>query len=134
MAMENLGKLPLSFEANRGQSDEPVRFLARGAGATVWRFAHHRSNIQRDDGTVIELMRPMSQADAPVEDPDGKGRIFVRRMATFEPKGGSASTGVSWGGGGGGGGCCWGGGNCAAAGVATSARASAAILTPAARA
>ncbi|MFO0831176.1 MAG: hypothetical protein U0637_04935 [Phycisphaerales bacterium] len=58
----------------------------------------------REDGKVIELMRPMSQADAPVEDPDGKGRTFVRRMSTFAPKGGSTSHGVAWGGGGGG--CC----------------------------
>lgn len=61
---------------------------------------------EAQDGTVLELMRPMSQADAPVEDPDGKGRTFVRKMSTFAPKGGAASTGVSWGGGGGGGGCC----------------------------
>jgi hypothetical protein len=30
------GKLPLSFEANRGQADARVRFLARGGGYTVF--------------------------------------------------------------------------------------------------
>lgn len=35
------------------------------------------------DGTVIELMRPMAQADAPVADPEGKGRVFKRRHSTF---------------------------------------------------
>ena len=35
------------------------------------------------DGTVLELMRPMDQADAPVEDPEGKGRRFVRQFSTF---------------------------------------------------
>jgi hypothetical protein len=35
------------------------------------------------DGTVIELIRPMSQADALVEDPDGKGRTFTRKHSTF---------------------------------------------------
>jgi putative FmdB family regulatory protein len=35
------------------------------------------------DGTVIELIRPMSQADAPVEDPEGKGRTFTRKHSTF---------------------------------------------------
>src|SRR6266481_5783987 len=33
---ETYGKLPLSFEANQGQSDERVRFLARGSGYTVF--------------------------------------------------------------------------------------------------
>ncbi len=49
------------------------------------------------DGAVIELMRPMAQADAPVEDPEGKGRVFKRRHSTFAPggarSGGSAATG-----------------------------------------
>ena len=30
--VESFGKLPLSFEANRGQADKSVRFLSRGAG------------------------------------------------------------------------------------------------------
>jgi hypothetical protein len=36
MVRENLGKLPLSFEANRGQTDRAVNFVARGSSATVW--------------------------------------------------------------------------------------------------
>lgn len=38
------------------------------------------------DGEVLELIRPMSQADAPVEDPAGRGRAFVRRQSTFQAK------------------------------------------------
>jgi len=30
---ESYGKLPLSFEANQGQTDERVKFLSRGPGA-----------------------------------------------------------------------------------------------------
>ena len=30
--LENYGKLPLSFEANRGQTDARVKFLSRGSG------------------------------------------------------------------------------------------------------
>lgn len=30
------GKLPLSFEANQGQTDPRVRFLARGSGYTIF--------------------------------------------------------------------------------------------------
>ena len=33
---ESLGKLPLSFEANQGQTDEQVKFLARGNGYNLF--------------------------------------------------------------------------------------------------
>ena len=33
---ENYGKLPLSFEANNGQVDDAVKFLARGSGYTLF--------------------------------------------------------------------------------------------------
>ncbi|GDX97794.1 hypothetical protein LBMAG48_01980 [Phycisphaerae bacterium] len=49
-----------------------------------------------DDGTVLELLRPMSQADAPVSDPDGKGRTFVRKQSTFSSTGGEKSVGLPW--------------------------------------
>jgi hypothetical protein len=39
--------------------------------------------VAREDGTVIELLRPMSQADQPVADPEGKGRTFTRKHSTF---------------------------------------------------
>jgi Abnormal spindle-like microcephaly-assoc'd, ASPM-SPD-2-Hydin/Beta-propeller repeat len=35
-ALEAYGKIPLAFEANSGQTDERVKFLARGAGYTVF--------------------------------------------------------------------------------------------------
>jgi len=38
------------------------------------------------DGTVIELIRPMASADDPVEDPDGNGRSFARKLSTFQHK------------------------------------------------
>jgi predicted nucleic acid-binding Zn ribbon protein len=46
------------------------------------------------DGTVLELIRPMAQADAPVTDPEGKGRTFVRKHSTFSA-GTSGSAGSS---------------------------------------
>ena len=39
--------------------------------------------VCESDDQVIELMRPMDQADAPVEDPEGLGRTFSRRLSTF---------------------------------------------------
>ncbi len=35
-AMNNYGKLPLSFERNQGQTDRAVQFLSRGAGYTLF--------------------------------------------------------------------------------------------------
>ncbi len=33
---ENYGKLPLSFEANHGQTDPSVKFLSRGSGYSLY--------------------------------------------------------------------------------------------------
>ena len=56
-----------------------------------------------EDGETIELLRPMREADAPVTDPEGKGRKFVRTHSTFSVAGsplGSTSTHKHSGGGG----------------------------------
>src|SRR5215472_9373099 len=34
-AVESYGKLPLSFEANQGQTDRQVKFLSRGGGYSL---------------------------------------------------------------------------------------------------
>lgn len=60
-----------------------------------------------EDGEVIELIRPMSRADEPVEDPAGKGRTFTRMISVFASSGGSqGGPGGGASGGSGGGGCC----------------------------
>ncbi len=46
------------------------------------------------DGSVVELLRPMADADKPVEDPLGKGRLFKRKHSTFATGGvGAAGSG-----------------------------------------
>ncbi len=47
------------------------------------------------DGEVLELLRPSSQADEPVDDPKGKGRVFTRQHSTFAAGGGAAVGGQS---------------------------------------
>jgi hypothetical protein len=42
-AVKGYGNLPLSFEVNRGQSGDDVKFLARGAGFSL--FLAHREAI-----------------------------------------------------------------------------------------
>lgn len=49
----NYGKLPLSFEANRGQTDERVRFLARRRGFTLF---------LTDDEALLSLRRPSAES------------------------------------------------------------------------
>jgi hypothetical protein len=53
-----------------------------------------------EDGEVIELMRLMKDADAPVEDPKGRGRTFRRKMSVFGVSGAAsaAATAASAGG------------------------------------
>jgi putative FmdB family regulatory protein len=47
--------------------------------------------ICEEDGTRIELMRPMVEADAPVPDPEGKGRVFKRAISAPNAKTASAA-------------------------------------------
>ena len=54
-----------------------------------------------DDGTRLELIRPIDQADAPVPDPEHKGRSFKRVFSSFATRGGAPAAS-----GGTGGGCC----------------------------
>jgi putative FmdB family regulatory protein len=50
--------------------------------------------ICEQDGTVIELLRAMADADKPVEDPDARGRIFKRKHSTFATGGAASNGGV----------------------------------------
>ena len=51
--------------------------------------------ICEETGDVVELIRPMADADKPVDDPDGKGRRFVRRMSTFAAQSPGSASGRS---------------------------------------
>lgn len=44
-----------------------------------------------EDGEVIELMRLMKDADAPVDDPKGRGRTFRRKMSVFGVSGAASA-------------------------------------------
>jgi putative FmdB family regulatory protein len=50
--------------------------------------------VCEEDDEVIELLRPMRDADAPVDDPSGRGRRFVRVQSTFGV-GGKPASGAS---------------------------------------
>src|SRR2546430_2102226 len=52
---ENYGKLPLHFEANRGQTDKDVHFLSRGPGYSLYLTASE---------AVLVLAKPDAKRDA----------------------------------------------------------------------
>lgn len=51
--------------------------------------------VCEQDGEVLELLRPMAEADAPVPDPENRGRTFVRRQSTFASPGGQSAAAAS---------------------------------------
>src|ERR1039458_3732458 len=59
------GKLPISFEVNRGQADGSVQFLARGAGYTLFLTPGE---------AVLSLHAPLADADKP-GDPAFRGTL-----------------------------------------------------------
>jgi hypothetical protein len=71
-AVQALGRTPLAFEANRGQTDAQVRFLSRGPGYTLF--------LTRDEAVLTLL-----EESAPVEkgQPIPARRTSVVRMRTL---------------------------------------------------
>src|ERR1035441_331329 len=43
---ESVGKLPLAFEPNLGQTDAQVKYVARAKGYTAYRSEEHTSELQ----------------------------------------------------------------------------------------
>ena len=66
--LANYGKLPLSFEANQGQTDEAVKFLSRGKGYTLFLTSTE---------AVLSLRKGSAEPEAEVprlvNDPGGTG-------------------------------------------------------------
>jgi hypothetical protein len=65
----NFGKIPLSFEPNRGQSDPHVQFLSRGSGYSLFLTAQEvvlSLQQQKQDAMVDTLRMALAGADAKV--------------------------------------------------------------------
>ncbi|MDG2423477.1 MAG: hypothetical protein P8M22_05810, partial [Phycisphaerales bacterium] len=65
-----------------------------------------------DDGDLVTLLRPMAQADEPVEDPQGLGRHFNRVHSVFQVDATTATPEAPAAAGPPLGGCCCGSGGC----------------------
>lgn len=66
------GKLPLSFEANRGQTDSEVKFLSRGRGYTLFLTSTEvvlalgpDGGREKMEGNLSAQRNPQSEADPP---------------------------------------------------------------------
>src|SRR5437870_612170 len=65
------GKLPMSFEANAGQADPRVKFIARGSASTLFLTSK---------GAVLTLRTPAKKRDATVNGLSPASRVTALRM------------------------------------------------------
>jgi uncharacterized protein (TIGR03437 family) len=80
----NLSQLPLRFEANRGQTHDSVRFLARGQGYTIYltasetRFALHNNTAKQHSALGLKLIGASSESAAEgVEPLPARSNYFI---------------------------------------------------------
>ncbi len=89
---EAYGDLPLGFEPNQGQSDQAVKFLARGAGYTLW-LTSTEAVLQlriENRGSRIEKRRSKPGRDAAILDPrssilDPRSSVLRMKLAGANP-------------------------------------------------
>ena len=65
------GRQPLSFEANRGQTDAKVKFLARGRGSTLY--------LTRDEAVLA--LRPAASSGTRAFEPPARGAVLRMGLA-----------------------------------------------------
>jgi len=85
-AHEIYGRLPLSFEANHGQADAPVRYLSRGAGYNLFLTATEAVLQMRngDRGSRIEDRGSAHQPPSSIFNP--RSSILDPRSSILDPR------------------------------------------------
>ncbi len=81
----SLETLPLAFEANQGQTDPQVKYMARGNGYTVFLTAHDtifalHSSSQADTG--VAHTQALAGTAQPAEDPESKAEPTSKKDRT----------------------------------------------------
>jgi hypothetical protein len=72
-ATTNYGKLPLSFEANQGQTDAKVKYLAHGAGYSIFLSPGSATfSLERPDQAAVVRMDLVGANQAAGSEPQGK--------------------------------------------------------------
>lgn len=80
---ENFGKIPLSFEANRGQADNSVKFISRGSGYTLFLTgteAIFNLSKNKDSSSVVRMQLQGAQLNPQISGVDelqGKSNYFI---------------------------------------------------------
>jgi beta-propeller repeat-containing protein/HYDIN/CFA65/VesB family protein len=77
---ETYGKLPLSFEANRGQSDKEVKFLSRGHGYTLFLTRDEAVLSLRQSGIKVADKHALSMSPDAFRQNRGEEKSAVLRM------------------------------------------------------
>jgi hypothetical protein len=78
------GKLPLSFEANRGQADRQVKFLSRGSGYTLF-LASNEAVLALRKGNSEQKHAPAVPANSGKHAPFGDTDFLRMRLAGGNP-------------------------------------------------
>ncbi len=83
---ENYGKLPLTFEANQGQSDRQVQYISRGSGYTLFLTGDEallklRQRAGKNDHNRQTLVAPRSSSSAKVSGPPANSDVSGVKIA-----------------------------------------------------
>src|SRR5262249_4501668 len=87
-----LGRLPMNFEANRGQADAAVKFIARGHGYQVF-LTESEAALVLDSGRITAERDSPREGVAPLTDPGGR-QSNVLRLKTVGGKSDSQVEGL----------------------------------------
>jgi hypothetical protein len=78
---EAYGRLPLSFEGNRGQTDPSVKFLARGGGYTLFLTSTEAMLALDGGGESVSGVRLHLVGANPAPSISGQGELAGRRRS-----------------------------------------------------
>jgi len=89
------GKLPMSFEANQGQSAEPVKFLARASGYALF-LTDEEAVLSFADGSPPSALRHAQQlsGNAPASRPEERQTLRSIRILRLKFKGGNTHAAI----------------------------------------
>src|SRR5205823_1636095 len=89
--MEAYGKLPLSFEANRGQMDSDVKFFSRGSGYSIFLtpteavLSLSSGSRPETKGTEVQEKNTARSRRAAGTDPGRRTRVLRMRLVGANP-------------------------------------------------
>jgi hypothetical protein len=84
-AAETYGKMPLSFEANRGQADAQVKFLARGGGYTLFLTSSEAVWVSRRSAAAFESRPEATRREKRETHPQTDETVLRMRLAGANP-------------------------------------------------